>query len=106
MPKKSNKKRSDGRIAVQVYLGTVDGKRKYKTVYGSTQKEADRKAEELKIKLNKGIDITKEKDSFTTWMNYFLESKRTEVSPEQFNVIKTRAGVWDEYFRGYKISII
>lgn len=104
MPKKSNKKRADGRIAVQVYLGTVDGKRKYKTVYGSTQKEADRKAEELKIKLNKGIDITKEKDSFTTWMNYFLESKRAEVSPEQFNVIKTRAGVWDEYFRGYKIA--
>lgn len=34
MPKKSNQKRADGRIAVQVFLGTVDGKRKYKTVYG------------------------------------------------------------------------
>ena len=39
MPKKSNKKRADGRYAVQVYLGMVDGKRKYKTVYGSIQKE-------------------------------------------------------------------
>ena len=30
MPRKSNKTRSDGRVAVQIYLGTVDGKRKYK----------------------------------------------------------------------------
>lgn len=42
MPKKSNAKRKDGRIAVQIYLGIVDGKRKYKTVYGATQKEADK----------------------------------------------------------------
>ena len=28
MPKKSNQKRADGRIAVQVFLGTVDGKRR------------------------------------------------------------------------------
>ena len=48
MPKKSNQKRADGRIAVQVYLGVVDGKRKYKTVYGRTQKEADEKADELR----------------------------------------------------------
>ncbi len=44
MPKKKNKTRSDGRIAVQIYLGKIDGKRKYKTVYGATQKEADEKA--------------------------------------------------------------
>ena len=37
MPRKQNKRRADGRIAVQVYLGMVDGKRKYKTVYGNTQ---------------------------------------------------------------------
>ena len=43
MPKKSNQKRADGRIAVQVFLGTVDGKRKYKSVYGKTQKEANEK---------------------------------------------------------------
>ena len=42
MPRKQNKRRADGRIAVQVYLGMVDGKRKYKTVYGNTQKEAER----------------------------------------------------------------
>lgn len=43
MARKKNAVRADGRIAVQVYIGRVDGKRKYKTVYGTTQKEADKK---------------------------------------------------------------
>ena len=37
MPKKTNTRRADGRIVVQVYVGSVDGKRKYKSVYGKTQ---------------------------------------------------------------------
>lgn len=104
MAKKSNKKRSDGRIAVQVYLGLVDGKRKYKTVYGSTQKEADQKAEELRLKMCKGIDITKEKDSFVSWADYFLMSKKSEVSTEQYKLIDSRAEVWKQYFRKFTIS--
>ena len=48
MPKKSNTKREDGRFAVQVYIGKVNGKRKYKTVYGKTQKEANQKADEIR----------------------------------------------------------
>ena len=68
MRKKSNKKREDGRIAVQVYLGRDEGgKRKYKTVYGRTQKEADAKAQELKLALNKGIDIAPELITFGDW---------------------------------------
>ena len=55
MPKKSNKVRADGYIAVSVYLGIVDGKRKYKTVYGKTQKEADKKARELKSRMGLGV---------------------------------------------------
>ena len=53
MARKNNTKRDDGRYAVQVYIGIVDGKRKYKTVYGKTQKEADTKADELKVSLRK-----------------------------------------------------
>lgn len=83
MPKKSNTRRSDGRIAVQVYLGQVDGKRKYKTIYGSTQKEADQKAEELKIKLNKGIDLTKSRDSFEQWASFWLTSKVINIGNSQ-----------------------
>lgn len=62
MPRKQNKRRADGRIAVQVYLGMVDGKRKYKTVYGNTQKEADEAALQVKLALRKGIDVTAERE--------------------------------------------
>ena len=34
---------------MQIYLGTVDGKRKYKTVYGGTPKEVQKKADEVRI---------------------------------------------------------
>ena len=65
MPKKKNTKRSDGRIAVQVYLGKDEsGKRKYKTVYGNTQKEADEKAAELRTQLGKGLDISSKNKTF------------------------------------------
>ncbi len=104
MPKKSNKMRPDGRIAVQVYLGMVDGKRKYKTVYGATQKEADRKADELKVKLNKGFVVVNEKESFSMWTDYFLMSKKNEVSEEQYHLICTRAAVWKEYFGRFRIA--
>ena len=51
MAKKMNTQRNDGRYMVKVYIGIKDGKKTYKYVYGKTQKEADRKAEELKVLL-------------------------------------------------------
>lgn len=83
MPKKSNAKRKDGRIAVQIYLGIVDGKRKYKTVYGATQKEAD-KAEQVKISIGKGLDVLSDQDTFAKWKDIFLESKKLDVSNSQY----------------------
>lgn len=83
MPRKQNKRRADGRIAVQVYLGTVDGKRKYKTVYGNTQKEADEAALQVKLALRKGIDVTAERDTFGDWAQRFLKTKK-DVSEGQY----------------------
>lgn len=106
MPKKSNTRRADGRIAVQVYIGTVDGKRKYKTVYGQTQKEAEQKADALRFKLNKGIDITRDKDSFTLWANHWLSIKEVEVSADQYNLLKARVNVFVDFICGEKINEI
>lgn len=106
MPKKSNTRRADGRIAVQVYIGTVDGKRKYKTVYGQTQKEAEQKADELRFKLNKGIDITRDKDSFTLWANHWLSIKEVEVSADQYSLLKSRVNVFVDFIGGEKINEI
>lgn len=85
MPKKKNTKRSDGRIAVQVYLGKDEnGKRKYKTVYGSTQKEADEKAREIKTRLGKGLDISAADDSFCVWCERWLASKKRDIGNSQY----------------------
>lgn len=78
MPKRKNKIRADGRFAVQIYLGIIDGKRKYKTVYGSTQKEADEKALQAKLQLQKGIDLTAERDTFGQWAERFLTAKASD----------------------------
>lgn len=55
MPK--TKKRADGRYCRQIYLGKDEaGKRKYKTIYAETAKEADRLAAEYRAALGRGLD--------------------------------------------------
>ena len=84
MAKKKNVTREDGRIAVQVYLGRgEDGKRKYKTVYGRTQKEADEKALQIKLSMRKGIDVTADRDTFEDWEKRWLKTKAMNVSAGQ-----------------------
>ena len=94
MAKKMNAKRDDGRFMVKVYIGIKDGKKSYKFVYGKTQKEADRKAEELKVSLRKGIDVSASSDSFKVWADHWLMSKKYEVSKDRSSSLKARAGVW------------
>lgn len=66
------KKRPDGRYIMQVYLGRVDGKKKYKSVYGNTQKEAEENAAKLKQKLRIGLNIAPEKNLFSEWADEWL----------------------------------
>ena len=105
MPKKSNTKRADGRICVQVYLGIVDGKRKYKTVYGQTQKEAEQKADEVKRRLGKGLDVTT-KHSVSDWINYYLSAKEIETSTNQLKLIESRLKIWEHHIGRRSISEI
>lgn len=106
MPKKSNQKRADGRIAVQVFLGTVDGKRKYKTVYGKTQKEANEKADELRARLKKGIAASGIQDKFSAWANLYISSKAAKISTSQLDLIKSRLNFWIDAFGDLKIDVI
>ncbi len=94
MGKKMNTPLADGRCRVRVYTGKKDGKKTYKTVYGKTQKEADIKAEELRVSLRKGIDISASNDLFTTWAEHWLMSKKYEVTDDRYSCLKTRADVW------------
>ena len=53
------KKRADGRYCRQIYLGKDEsGKRKYKTIYAETSKEADRLAAEYRAAIGRGLDVT------------------------------------------------
>ncbi len=90
MPKKSNTRRKDGRIAVQVYLGTENGKRQYKTVYGKTQKEAEQKANELKAMLHKGIDLTARDRTFRFWAEKYMNSRKANLTASMFKQSQSR----------------
>ena len=104
MPKKSNTRRSDGRIAVQVYLGTVDGKRRYKTVYGKTQKEANEKADELRTQLKHGVDLISTDRSFSYWAQRFLASKKGRVSPGWYETMGRRITHLSSHFGGIDVA--
>lgn len=106
MAKKMNTPQADGRYRVRVYVGIKDGKKAYKSVYGKTQKEADIKAEELKVSLRKGMDISSSNDSFKTWANYWLTSKKHEVSEDRYNTLVSRSKVWIDSLYNAQISQI
>lgn len=70
------KQRADGRYLINVYIGRgADGKNKYKSVYGSSIRECQRKAEEIRALVGKGIDINAQRDSFSEWRDRWLRSK-------------------------------
>ena len=76
--KKRNTKRADGRFVVRVYMGIENGKARYKYAYGATQSEADRKAEEIKAILLKGLDPFAS-DNFQQWAERWLDIKKAIV---------------------------
>lgn len=106
MAKKSNKVRSDGRIAVQVYLGKENGKRKYKTVYGSTQKEADKKADELRALLGKGLDISHKLKTFKEWSELFLSTQKSVLSSSEYEMKKNRLSFFYSFFGNSPIESV
>ena len=76
MPRKANARRADGLYQRVVTIGTdASGKRIRKTVYGRTDKEAREKAEEIKILLGKGLDISAQKDTFGAWAEKWLKTR-------------------------------
>ena len=89
--RKKNTVRADGRYAVQVYLGLDDnGKRIIKTVYGRTQADANEKAAKVKVSMNKGIDVTADKDTFQFWADRWLESKKEKFQMVNISIIGVR----------------
>lgn len=84
MAKRKLTKRADGRYQSQVYIGTENGKRIVKTVYGRTQKELEENERNIKVKLGKGFNLMDEKKTFGAWAELFLEEKKLSVSTGRY----------------------
>lgn len=84
MPKYNFTKRSDGRYQTKVYTGTKDNKKQYKYLYASTIKELDKKVQELRLKLGKGLDLSADRDTFGYWGERWLKLKKIEVSAKRY----------------------
>lgn len=79
------KKRADGRYQMNIYLGKDDeGKSKYKAVYGKTQKEVKKKAEELKYKLGKGMDLLNSDITFEELQKRWAAYKKPLLKEQQY----------------------
>ena len=90
-----------------MYIGRgEDGKRKYKTIYGYTQKEVDEAVLNVKLALKKGIDVAAENDSFAEWATRLLKIKKLEVSASQYGVIASAIDHLNKYLQGRSISKI
>lgn len=84
------KKRKDGRYQKNVYVGVDEnGKRKYKSVFGKTQAEVNQKADEIKIKIGKGIDVMNESMSFGKLCQHWLNYKKPLLKEKQYKSYET-----------------
>lgn len=90
MPMYNFSKRSDGRYMFRLYLGKDDnGRKKYKTLYGKTKKELQKKCEQARISLNKGIDLMAQNDTFERWCNEYIRMKKAKVSPRYIKNVES-----------------
>lgn len=102
MPKK--KIRSDGRYQGKLLVGVINGRQKYKYVYGKTKKEVDEKLAVLRVDLGKGADLTQQM-SLAFWIDRWLsrEEKKTDAS-NWFAVCRARALYWKELLGDRDVS--
>lgn len=90
------KKRADGRYQANIYIGKEDGKKKYKTVYGKSEKELDKKIREVKNQIDKGIDIISSSTPFSECVKKWLKSLKNHVSESQYNLYEYRISVFTD----------
>lgn len=95
MPRAKYKKRPDGRYQTKVYLGTDgNGKAQYKYVYATTVAELERKAEELRCSLRRGMQVLSGELPLSVWADRFLRLKRSKVSEVYYTGIAGRVAFW------------
>lgn len=102
------KKRKDERYRVQIYLGRDEnGKSRYKQVYGKSPKEANKKADKVRLELGKGLDILSQRDTFAQWADDWLRGKKAaKITAGQKANYDHAVSVWKEELSGLEIGQI
>lgn len=98
------KKRADGRYQRNIYIGTENGKKIYKTVYGKSEPEVNKKAREIRNQLDKGIDVIEAKTPFKDCVAKWL--KHLKTSDSQYNLYKYRISVFTDALGNQSINKI
>mgnify|MGYP000705337831 CR=1 FL=1 len=98
-------KRKDGRYQAKMYCGTENGVPKYKYVYATTEREMKAKLSEKTKLVNRGIDITSERETFGDWLEMYLITKQSSVSDKWYRAIRTNAKIL-EPLKDTKLSVI
>ena len=107
MSKKNNVKSNDGYFRTRICIGKDEnGRYKYKSFYGKTQSEADKKAREYKATIEKGIDIAGAEDSFAKWAERWLRFKKGKVGNSQYKAYESLLKHLIDYFGGESIKEI
>ncbi|MGP1544147.1 MAG: tyrosine-type recombinase/integrase [Candidatus Fimenecus sp.] len=100
-------KRKDGRYLINVYVGSVDGKAKYKSVYGKTPVEVRNKAALIRVEYNKGIDILSgDNSTFNFWADMWLKKMEPLSTYEWFKVLSVRTEFWKKALNNLPINKI
>ena len=99
------KQRKDGRYCINVYLGKVDGKPKYKSVMGKTPAEVNKKAAELRVKYGLGVNLSDSK-SFNVWAERYLAQVEQTATADWYKLQCTRAKVWQDEFGDISVEKI
>lgn len=78
------KKREDGRYCKQVFLGYKDdGRRKFRTVYGQTIREVEKKSRELINQIDIGINLIDEL-TVREWSEIWLKTFKVDIANNTF----------------------
>ena len=93
-----NKKRAGGRYSCQVYLGKgPDGKRKYKTFYGSTLREARAAADDFRSAVSKGMDPEQAEATLGTLYDNLIAAKKAKgIGQKSIDRLATNKAHWGE----------
>ena len=97
------KQRADGRYQGKILVGVIDGKQKYRYVYGKTQKEVRDKIAALRVELGKGADLTQPME-LAFWIDRWLARTEQTQKEEWHETCKARAELWKQQLGTIEIN--